>query len=276
MNSTKVLKLQKSYRFRTSGTSGTPRIVGLDHGKIDREINHLANLFATRRRIVSLVPNHHIYGYLWTILLAEALKVEALTAPGRLRFGDLVVGFPGGWRKLPSSGWVPDVWAVSSGASASGTEAEHLRAIGCARWFDVYGSTETAGIGMRESPDAPFELFPWWPDSFTEAPNRLHWVGERHFFVGDRRDGAVQVSGLNVYPERVAAVLMEHPGVREAVVRKMRPEEGERLKAFIVGSATAEELLTWCEERLSKPERPTAIYLGHSLPIGNLGKPIDW
>jgi acyl-coenzyme A synthetase/AMP-(fatty) acid ligase len=70
----------------------------------------------------------------------------------------------------------------------------------------------------------------------------------------------------------------------------MRPDEGARLKAFVVpaladadagaGAAALEalraELLDWCAGRLSTPERPAAISFGERLPRQGSGKPADW
>jgi long-chain acyl-CoA synthetase len=99
--------------------------------------------------------------------------------------------------------------------------------------------------------------------------------------VGSRRDAAVQVGGVNVFPERVRQVLIEHPQVVDAAVRLMRPDEGLRLKAFVVprpdaGAGFTQELRAWIDTRLAAPERPKAITLGQQLPRGQLGKAADW
>jgi 4-coumarate--CoA ligase (photoactive yellow protein activation family) len=276
MNSTKVLKLQNCYRFQTSGTTGTARHVLHPHEFIHREIKYLAALLESRRRVVSLVPQHHIYGYLWTVLVPNTLHIEARAWPVALQPNDLLVGFPGAFRRVPSDQSLFGVWAVNSGAASGQEEFARLRDQGCDRWIDVYGSTETAGIGLRGTPDEPFTLFPWWPDQFPDAPDDLAWVDARRFIVLGRKDGAVQVSGVNVYPERVAEVLAQCPGVMRAYVRKMRPEEGPRLKAFIVGNTTGTTLDAWCEAHLSSVERPARFSFGEQLPTGDLGKPVDW
>jgi acyl-coenzyme A synthetase/AMP-(fatty) acid ligase len=74
--------------------------------------------------------------------------------------------------------------------------------------------------------------------------------------------------------------------VAEAAVRLMRPDEGARLKAFVVpAGASADEagvetlrteLLDWCAQRLTAPERPAAISFGERLPRQASGKPADW
>ncbi len=93
----------------------------------------------------------------------------------------------------------------------------------------------------------------------------------------------VQVGGINVSPQRVAAALAQRPGVAQATVRLMNPDEGTRLKAFIVPrEATADtaaleaELWTWIDEHLAAAERPKSIVFGNVLPVGPLGKAADW
>jgi acyl-coenzyme A synthetase/AMP-(fatty) acid ligase len=107
--------------------------------------------------------------------------------------------------------------------------------------------------------------------------------GERRFTVGARADGAVQVGGVNVHPAAVAARLAQHPGVRDAAVRLMRPDEGSRLKAFVVPIDPAADpeplraaLAAWIDAQLPAAERPRALSFGAELPRNPMGKPADW
>jgi acyl-coenzyme A synthetase/AMP-(fatty) acid ligase len=116
-----------------------------------------------------------------------------------------------------------------------------------------------------------------------QPQDSLAWQGADRFTLGPRRDAAVQVGGINVFPERVRQLLLEHPLVEDAAVRLMRPDEGLRLKAFVApghGAGPADEfvreLRTWIDARLAAPERPKAITLGARVPRGALGKPADW
>ena len=82
-------------------------------------------------------------------------------------------------------------------------------------------------------------------------------------------------------PAAVAAGLREHPLVDDARVRLMRPDEGTRLKAFVVPAAeiTDErraELERWLRTTFSAPERPTALTFGPALPRTAAGKDADW
>ena len=89
---------------------------------------------------------------------------------------------------------------------------------------------------------------------------------------------------MNVFPAYVADVLQLHAGVQEASVRLMRPDEGQRLKAFVVRRAGAAgddaalgaALQAWTAERLAPAECPAAYSFGASLPRGASGKLADW
>ncbi|WP_143325626.1 AMP-binding enzyme [Caballeronia sordidicola] len=75
---------------------------------------------------------------------------------------------------------------------------------------------------------------------------------------------------------------MEHPEIADASVRLMRPDEGVRLKAFVVPrdpSGIAElrtSLEAWLRDRLTSLELPKAITFGASLPKNGMGKCMDW
>jgi long-chain acyl-CoA synthetase len=112
--------------------------------------------------------------------------------------------------------------------------------------------------------------------------DRLRIDPEGTFTLEGRTDGAVQVGGTNVYPARIAALLRTHPNVSDAAVRLMRPEEGSRLKAFIVACYGVDydvsrlELEAWCSRSLRSFERPTALTFGMCLPKNQMGKECDW
>jgi long-chain acyl-CoA synthetase len=180
----------------------------------------------------------------------------------------------------------------SSGAPCPDPTARTLAAGGL-RLLQVYGSSETAGVGWREEAGAPYRLLPYWrrgvQDDTIERGNdrfplqdRLEWIDAERFVPDGRLDQAVQVGGTNVHPAYVAEVLALHPGVRACVVRPMRPDEGARLKAFVVAgegavpAALRAELDGWIAERLTPPERPAAFSFGPALPRGPGGKPADW
>ncbi|MBD8655396.1 AMP-binding protein [Oxalobacteraceae sp. CFBP 13730] len=300
--------------FRTSGSSGAPKPCRHPLALLWQEVGALATLLPGRRRIVSLVPAHHIYGFLFTVLLPRRLGIDAVCdlrghAPAALAAqlmpGDLVIGHPDLWRAFGQAAGplAPDVVGVTSTAPCPPEVARAALGTGLARLVQVYGSSETAGVGWRDEAEGGYTLFPYWsrtrqdkrqadglvrqcPDG-TRQPamlqDRLAWRDDGRFQPDGRIDQAVQVGGVNVFPGYVADVLRLHPAVLEASVRRMRPDEGERLKAFVVvrDGAVADAALqaglhAWLSERLTAPECPVAYSFGPRLPRGAGGKLADW
>ncbi|APZ42191.1 AMP-binding protein [Acidihalobacter ferrooxydans] len=94
--------------------------------------------------------------------------------------------------------------------------------------------------------------------------------------LADRIKDMVVVSGFNVYPNEVEAVLVEHPGVAEAaVVGVPSADSGEALKAFVVRrdpDLTAEALIAHCRTELTGYKVPKLIEFRDDLPKTNVGK----
>jgi len=296
--------------FRTSGSAGTPKRCTHALATLWQETRALAGLLPGRRRILSAVPSHHIYGFLFTVLLPRRLGIDDVcdlrsASPAAvlpmLRPGDLIVAHPGWWEALarlrPAFG--PDIAGVSSTAPCPDELAGLLADAGL-RLVQIYGSSETGGVGWRDAGGTPFTLLPHWrragdgpelarrmPDGHTARyplQDKLDWSDDSRFRPAGRVDQAVQVGGTNVFPGYVAEVLRMHPAVAEAAVRLMRPDEGRRLKAFVVPRAgyagrageLREDLSRWVGERLATAERPAAWNIGERLPRQASGKPADW
>lgn len=296
--------------FQTSGSTGQPKLCLHDMDLLEQEVAYFATLLGERRRILRAVPCHHIYGFLFAFMLPAHLGIPVLdtrrTLPGAVLrqacAGDLVLGHPAFFdlaTRAPLE-MASDVVVLSSTSPCPPELWQRFQALGGVRAIEIYGSSETAGVGWREAPEAPFRLLPHWsPDPESpgrirrpgvggkplslELPDRFQWLDTEHIQVLARRDGAVQVGGINVFPERVRACIERHPEVDEALVRPDGREPHVRLKAFVVPSARCsdpahlpERLQAWLAEQLSAPERPRSITLGPSLPRSALGKLADW
>ncbi len=94
--------------------------------------------------------------------------------------------------------------------------------------------------------------------------------------IVDRKKDMVLVSGFNVYPNEVEAVVASHPGVLEcAVVGVPDAHTGEAVKLFVVRrdpSLTAEQLQDYCQQQLTGYKRPKYIEFRNDLPKTNVGK----
>jgi 4-coumarate--CoA ligase len=295
------------FTFATSGSTGAPRLFTHPVATLVEEAGFWARHFGDRRRVVLAVPAHHIYGCIFGLLLPAVLGVEvaqrraatpAALARG-LAGGDLLVGFPAGHALLARAGAAlpAGLRATSSTAPLPAETALGLRALGLGELLEVYGSSETAGIGWRTAPDAPFRLLPRWRPgadgdaaSLIEAatgaelplPDRVAWMPGGLLKPIGRKDDAVQVAGVNVWPARVAALLAGHPQVADAAVRLDLALAEPRLKAFVVpapgtdAAALPAALAALCAARLSPPERPVRFDLGDALPRNEMGKAADW
>ena len=290
--------------FRSSGSTGQPKRCTHAMDDLRAEVaDHTARLRPSR--VLSAVPAHHIYGFLFSVLLplhagCAVVDVRAqLPATAAWRPGDVLVSYPDHWRFLARSlDRLPAVTGVTSTAPMPGELARDLRARGLARLVEIYGASETAGIGWRDDPDAPFTLLPAWSAAAAAAtegvlhlagrdgrmaatPDVVAMAGARAFHVQRRCDGAVQVGGCNVYPARVALALEGHPLVAQARVRLAA--QGGRLKAVVVprdpaadADAVRRELEDWIARHLPTPERPRSLVVAARLPVGALGKDGDW
>jgi long-chain acyl-CoA synthetase len=95
----------------------------------------------------------------------------------------------------------------------------------------------------------------------------------------DRVKDVIIVSGFNVVPAEVEAVLVEHPDVADAaVVGVPNPHSGEAVKAFVVpvDGASIEEnvLIDHASRHLARYKCPTTIAFVDELPHGITGKVI--
>lgn len=102
-------------------------------------------------------------------------------------------------------------------------------------------------------------------------------MDERGFVkIVDRKKDMILVSGFNVYPNEVEAVVATHPGVLEcACVGVPDEHSGEAVKVFVVRrdpALTAEALLAYCKEQLTGYKRPRYIEFRDELPKTNVGK----
>ncbi|WP_068252898.1 class I adenylate-forming enzyme family protein [Janibacter corallicola] len=96
-------------------------------------------------------------------------------------------------------------------------------------------------------------------------------------FIVDRKKDMINASGYKVWPREVEDVLAEHPAVREAAVVGVPDEKrGETVKAFVSlradRTATAEQIIDFCRERMSAYKYPRQVEVIDELPKTVTGK----
>jgi long-chain acyl-CoA synthetase len=102
-------------------------------------------------------------------------------------------------------------------------------------------------------------------------------VDERGYVrIVDRKKDMILVSGFNVYPNEIEAVVAMHQGVLEcAAVGVPDVKSGEAVKLFVVKkdpALTAEALLAHCREQLTGYKCPRDVEFRAELPKSNVGK----
>lgn len=291
--------------FQTSGATGAPKRVAHAASDLRAEVDGHAGVLGAWDRVVALVPPHHIYGFLFTVLGPSTAGAPVFDArgitPGAIaataRAGDLVIATPFLWDLVARSGarFPPGVQGVVSTAPCPAATWSLVTETGLGRLVEIYGSTETAGLGWRDAPGSDFTVLPHVEADPAQgrflrrrdgapipAPDRLAWRHDGRFLPQGRVDGAVQVGGVNVFPERVRAVLLELDGIADCAVRPTGADASARLKAFVVPASPCARrgletrLAGHCAARLTPPERPVRVDFGPELPRNEIGKPADW
>ena len=98
-----------------------------------------------------------------------------------------------------------------------------------------------------------------------------------YFYIVDRKKDIIISSGYNIYPREIDEVFYEHPGVEEACAIGIPDlKRGENVKAFVVikdgKTASEEELMEFCKNKLAKYKWPVEIEFRKELPKSNVGK----
>ena len=98
-----------------------------------------------------------------------------------------------------------------------------------------------------------------------------------YFYVVDRKKDMVVSGGYNVYPKEIEDVYLEHPKVAEAAaIGVPHPTRGEQVKLMLVlkegKSATEEEMIKYCSDKLAKYKWPTMVEFRSELPKSAVGK----
>ncbi len=100
---------------------------------------------------------------------------------------------------------------------------------------------------------------------------------EGYFYIVDRKKDMIISSGCNVYPRDIEEVFYENSKIQEAcAIGTPHATRGESIKVFVVlkegKTATQEELIEYCTDKLAKYKLPTEIEFRDDLPKTNVGK----
>ena len=293
-----ISRSMSTFTFTPAGRDSAKESITHRADEIYGDAAAASNLLYGRRRLISLVAPHSLMGFVLTILTPNLQQIPTVDARGMppealnkmLEFGDVVVATPSLWRFLVREGLTaPDnTMGVYFGERMSPELVVDMRKAGFGAQREIYGSTETGLIGWRDNPGEPFVLFDWFRrdadmlarhspngDARTITPmDALEWDTDRRFRLGGRRDGAVQVGAVNVFPEKISRVIDSHPAVYASEVRVGRHERGyNRLIVHIVlresrtpSESVVRDIDQWVRTRLHPHERPRIYNFESELP----------
>ncbi len=128
--------------------------------------------------------------------------------------------------------------------------------------------------GYWNKPDATADTL---VDGWLHTGDIAQMDAEGYFYIVDRKKDMIISGGYNVYPRDIEEVYFEHPKVQEATAIGIpHPKRGEAVKVFIVlkegVTATQEEMIAFCHEKLAKYKWPTEVEFRTELPKTNVGK----
>ena len=114
------------------------------------------------------------------------------------------------------------------------------------------------------------------PDGFLRTGDVAVIDDQGFVRIVDRKKDMILVSGFNVYPNEIEAVVAMHPAVLEvAAIGVPDDKSGEAVKVFIVrkdASLTADAVLAHCRENMTGYKVPRFVEFREELPKTNVGK----
>ena len=145
-------------------------------------------------------------------------------------------------------------------------------AIGQAGEICIRGPQVMAGYWQRQDEtDKVIDKDGWF------ASGDVGVMDDRGFVkIVDRKKDMILVSGFNVYPNEIEAVVAAHPGVLEcAAIGVPDSKSGEAVKLFVVrkdAALTADDVKKFCHENMTGYKCPREIEFRSELPKSNVGK----
>jgi acyl-CoA synthetase (AMP-forming)/AMP-acid ligase II len=114
-------------------------------------------------------------------------------------------------------------------------------------------------------------------DGFFSVGDIAYRDEEGYYYICDRKIDMIISGGVNIYPAEIEAVLAAHPAVADVAAIGV-PDDlwGEAVKAVVElrpgASATADELIAFCGERLADYKRPRSVDFVAEMPRNPAGK----
>lgn len=138
--------------------------------------------------------------------------------------------------------------------------------------FICKGDTVTLGYWRR-----PGETTEVYRDGWFHTGDLGIMDEDGYIRIVDRKKEMIITGGANIYPAEVEKVLAQHPGVAMAALVGVPDEQYGELPVAVVAvrpgaSATAEEVIGFCRERLAAFKCPRSVVFANEVPVTATGK----
>ena len=300
-------------RIFTGGSTGLPRIWPKTGMNLLGEALFLCQHFqiTPADRILATVPPYHIYGLLFSVLVPlvsgatvlpqqPAFPEEIRTAT-REHKATILVSVPPHYQAIASKPLAAPCLrlAFSSAGPLGEAENQDFTRHNQVPVIEVFGSTETGGIGSRNrfageegfTPFAPVAwrekdglllvrspfLSPELPvdqDGWFRTSDRVRSLGKGVFLPLGRADSIAKVGGKRVDLEEIRTTIRDLAEVRDCVVLSLPDAggRGERIAALIAGNTDPASLKAQLAGRLPPHAMPRIIRVVANLPTQANGK----
>ncbi|WP_199611442.1 AMP-binding protein [Flocculibacter collagenilyticus] len=186
--------------------------------------------------------------------LSETSPVLTLNPPGHE-----VIGSVG----LPLVGTEIEIWDDNGKPVAQGEEGE-LVARGPQIMLGYWQNEEATSTTIT-------------PNGWLKTGDIAVKLNNGYIKIVDRKKDMIIVSGFNVYPNEVEAVLTMHDEIAEAaVIGEADDHSGECVVAYVVAKAgaevTAQAIIDFCKTQLTGYKVPKKVNLVSELPKSSVGK----
>jgi 4-coumarate--CoA ligase (photoactive yellow protein activation family) len=246
--------------FFTSGTTGEPKKVFHTMQNLQREAEYLAKILEGAKRITSFLRPHHIYGFLYTIALPKFLGVQRTfhePIPNSTFFQtpneSLLISTPTLYDMVikKEQKFAANITAISSTEPLKRKTKEGLQKCGIERVVEIYGSSQSLGVGYRYDNDEYFKLFSYLEkESLCDIQDRLEWKNEREFVLGERLDEAIKQNGYLVDLKEYEVKINKLAGIQKCDLLWSKGE----LIAFIETSDKTQAMQSIAQIQEKKPD----------------------
>jgi long-chain acyl-CoA synthetase len=182
---------------------------------------------------------------------------------------------------------------TSSNGACNRPESNELGTVGPSMLFQEIKTVDSAGEAVSTGERGeicirgPHVMKGYWgrPEATAESIDSLGWfktgdIGiiqeNGHLKIVDRIKDMIIVSGFNVYPNEVEAVIYGHPNVIEcAVIGVPSDTTDEAIRLYVVSNdpaLTDVDIIAYCREELTAYKVPKQIVFMNDLPKSPAGK----